>query len=95
MGFVGFVWGCFGDIAMAYLMDCYFDMVLEGMVCIVIINNTIFCIFIFICFDWLVVFGIENIYIVLVVINFGIIVFVLLMYYYGKRIRFWIKRWYL
>ena len=44
LGFIGFSWGCSGDIAMAYLMDCYPDMVLEGMVCTAIINNTISCI---------------------------------------------------
>lgn len=95
LGFVGFAWGCSGDIAMAYLMDCYPDMVLEGMVCTAIINNTISCIFTFTCSDWLAASGTENTYIALAVINFGITAFALPMYYYGKRIRLWTKRWYL
>lgn len=80
---------------MAYLMDCYPDMVLEGMVCTAIINNTISCIFTFTCSDWLAASGTENTYIALAVINFGITAFALPMYYYGKRIRLWTKRWYL
>lgn len=28
LGFIGFGWGCAGDISMAYLMDCYPDMML-------------------------------------------------------------------
>ncbi|QLG70076.1 hypothetical protein HG535_0A00150 [Zygotorulaspora mrakii] len=94
LGFIGFSWGCSGDIAMAYLMDCYPDMVLEGMVCTAIINNSISCIFTFVCSDWLDASGTENTYIALAVINFGIALLALPSFYYGKRIRKWTKEWY-
>ncbi|RAL60741.1 hypothetical protein DID88_009846 [Monilinia fructigena] len=32
LGFIGFGWGCAGDLSMSYLMDAYPEMVLEGMV---------------------------------------------------------------
>ncbi|SCU79313.1 LAFA_0B02212g1_1 [Lachancea sp. 'fantastica'] len=94
LGFIGFSWGCSGDIAMAYLMDCYPDMVLEGMVCTAIINNTISCIFTFVCSDWLDASGTENTYIALAVINFGIALFAVPVYIWGKKIRTVTKRWY-
>lgn len=94
LGFIGFSWGCSGDIAMAYLMDCYPDMVLEGMVCTAIINNTISCIFTFVCSNWLDASGTENTYIALAVINFGITLLAVPNFYYGKRIRLWTKKWY-
>lgn len=94
LGFIGFSWGCSGDIAMAYLMDCYPEMVLEGMVCTAIINNSISCIFTFVCSKWLDASGTENTYIALAVINFGITLLAIPSYYYGKRIRLWTKKWY-
>lgn len=94
LGFIGFSWGCSGDIAMAYLMDCYPEMVLEGMVCTAIINNSISCIFTFVCSDWLDASGTENTYIALAVINFGITILAVPMFLYGKRIRLWTKGWY-
>ncbi len=30
LGMIGFGWGCAGDLSMAYLMDCYPEIVLEG-----------------------------------------------------------------
>ncbi|SCU82713.1 LAME_0C02542g1_1 [Lachancea meyersii CBS 8951] len=94
LGFIGFNWGCSGDIAMAYLMDCYPDMVLEGMVCTAIINNTTSCIFTFLCSDWLDASGTENTYIALAVINFGIALFAVPLYTWGKKIRMATKKWY-
>lgn len=94
LGFIGFSWGCSGDIAMAYLMDCYPEMVLEGMVCTAIINNSISCIFTFVCSDWLSASGTENTYIALAVINFAITLLALPSFIYGKRIRLWTKKWY-
>lgn len=94
LGFIGFGWGCSGDIAMSYLMDCYPEMVLEGMVCTAIINNTISCIFTFVCSYWLDASGTENTYIALAVINFAVTLLALPMYIYGKRIRMWTKKWY-
>lgn len=49
LGMIGFGWGCAGDLSMAYLMDAYPDMVLEGMVGVAVINNTLACIFTFTC----------------------------------------------
>jgi len=60
LGLIGFGWGCAGDIAMAYLMDAYPEMVLEGMVCTSLINNNLACIFTFTCADWLTASGIQN-----------------------------------
>lgn len=48
LGMIGFGWGCAGDLSMAYLMDAYPDMVLEGMVGVATINNTLACIFTFV-----------------------------------------------
>ncbi|SCV99556.1 LAFE_0A05754g1_1 [Lachancea fermentati] len=95
LGFIGFSWGCSGDIAMSYLMDCYPDMVLEGMVCTAIINNTISCIFTFTCSYWLDASGTENTYIALAVINFGITCLAIPMFIWGKRIRKATKKWYI
>ena len=48
LGFIGFGWGCAGDLSMAYLMDAYPEMVLEGMVGVAVVNNTLACIFTFV-----------------------------------------------
>ena len=40
LGFIGFGWGCAGDLSMAYLMDAHPKMVLEGMVGVAVIHNT-------------------------------------------------------
>ncbi|SCV99557.1 LAFE_0A05776g1_1 [Lachancea fermentati] len=95
LGFIGFSWGCSGDIAMSYLMDCYPEMVLEGMVCTAIINNTISCIFTFTCSYWLDASGTQNTYIALAVINFGITLLALPMFFFGKRFRKLTKKWYI
>jgi MFS family permease len=47
LGLIGFGWGCAGDLSMAYLMDAYPEMVLEGMVGVAVINNTLACVFTF------------------------------------------------
>lgn len=49
LGFIGFGWGCAGDLSMAYLMDAYPEMVLEGMVGVAVINNSLACVFTFCC----------------------------------------------
>ncbi|KAG0673856.1 Protein hol1 [Kluyveromyces marxianus] len=94
LGFIGFGWGCSGDIAMSYLMDCYPEMVLEGMVCTAIINNNMSCIFTFTCSYWLDASGTQNTYIALAVMSFGISCLAIPMYFYGKRIRLWTRKWY-
>jgi len=47
LAFIGFGWGCAGDLSMAYLMDAYPDMVLEGMVGVAVYNNSLACVFTF------------------------------------------------
>ncbi|EPS45420.1 hypothetical protein H072_598 [Dactylellina haptotyla CBS 200.50] len=68
LGFIGFGWGCAGDVAMAYLVDCYPDMVIEGMVGVAVINNTLGMIFTFACSDFIDAAGTENSYIIIVVL---------------------------
>lgn len=48
LGFIGFGWGCAGDLSLAYLQDAYPEMILEGMVGVSVINNSIGCIFTFV-----------------------------------------------
>lgn len=49
LGMIGFGWGCAGDLSMAYLEDAYPEIILEGMVGVSVINNTLGCIFSFVC----------------------------------------------
>mgnify|MGYP001262039357 CR=1 FL=1 len=95
LAFIGFGWGCAGDIAMAYLMDCYPEMVLEGMVCTSLINNNLACIFTFTCSYWLDDSGIENTFIALGVLTFFFTFLAWPMFVYGKRARKWSKNLYL
>ncbi|KAF5564220.1 membrane transporter, partial [Fusarium pseudoanthophilum] len=53
LGFIGFGWGCAGDIGMSYLADCYPDMILEGMVGVAVINNSIALVFTFCASIWM------------------------------------------
>ena len=53
LGLIGFDWGCAGIMSMWYLIDCYPGMVLEGMVKVSIMNNTIGCVFTFTSSYWL------------------------------------------
>ncbi|ODV96738.1 hypothetical protein PACTADRAFT_1323 [Pachysolen tannophilus NRRL Y-2460] len=69
LGFIGFGWGSSGDVAMSYLMDAYPEMILEGMVGVSVINNSIACIFTFTCSYWLDDSGTQNTYIALACIN--------------------------
>ncbi|OWB59612.1 hypothetical protein B5S29_g472 [[Candida] boidinii] len=95
LGFIGFGWGCSGDIAMSYLMDAYPDMVLEGMVGVAVINNTIGCAFTFGCSPWLDAMGNQNTYIILAVIDFVVCMGALPMIIWGKRCRIWTKQSYI
>lgn len=87
LGFIGFGWGSIGDIAMSYLMDCYPEIVIQGMVGVSIINNTLACIFTFVCSEWLDKQGTTNTYITLAVINFVTIAFVIPTLIWGKSWR--------
>lgn len=92
--FIGFAFGSAGDIALGYVMEGS-DLVLESMVCVAIINNTISCIFTFTCSIWLDASGTENTYIALAVINFAVMMVAIPFIIYGKTFRVKTKKWYL
>ncbi|KAM3076129.1 Major facilitator superfamily transporter [Clarireedia jacksonii] len=94
LGFIGFGWGCAGDLSMSYLMDAYPEMVLEGMVGVSVINNTIGCIFTFAASPWLET-GTANTFIAIGVLDFVFVMCTWPMMVYGKRCRRWTKRRYL
>ncbi|KAH3672318.1 hypothetical protein WICMUC_004289 [Wickerhamomyces mucosus] len=94
LGFIGFTYGSAGDIALGYVMEGS-DLILESMVCVSIINNTISCIFTFTCSLWLDASGTENTYIALAVINFVVMMMALPFIWYGKWFRIKTKKWYL
>jgi MFS family permease len=94
LGFIGFGWGCAGDLSMAYLMDCYPEMVLEGMVGVSVINNTIGMIFSFGASKWLGVSGVQNTFIAIGVLAFVFIMTTAPMIHYGKRCRRWTRKRY-
>ncbi|GMG23342.1 unnamed protein product [Ambrosiozyma monospora] len=92
LGFLGFSFGCAGDIAMAYLMAAYPEMVLEGMIGVACINNGISCVFTFACSPWLEKMGNTNTYIILAAVQFAAIMLNIPLIWYGKRIRKWTKK---
>lgn len=94
LGFIGFAYGSGGDIALSYSMEGS-ELVLESMVCVAVINNTISCIFTFTCSLWLEASGTENVYIALGVINFGVMMLAVPMIIWGKRARMWTRDRYL
>ncbi|KAA8896867.1 hypothetical protein TRICI_006822 [Trichomonascus ciferrii] len=94
LGFIGFGWGCAGDLSMAYLMDCYPEMVLEGMVGVAFINNMIGCIFTFACSPWIDAQGNFKTYIAIGILEFVFMVLTIPMIYYGKESRRWTKKSY-
>lgn len=95
LAFIGFGWGSVGDTAMSYLMDAYPEIVIQGMVGVSIINNTLACIFTFVCSYWLDGAGTQNTYIVLAIIDFVSICFIIPFLYWGKAWRRKTKKLYL
>lgn len=95
LGFIGFGFGCAGDLSMSYLMDAYPEMVLEGMVGVAVINNTIGCIFTFTASQWLEASGVQNTFIAIAVLDFVFMMTTLPMMLWGKRCRRWTKKRYL
>lgn len=87
LALIGFGWGSVGDTAMSYLMDAYPEIVIQGMVGVSIINNTLACIFTFVCSLWLDHSGTQNTYIVLAVIDFVSIGFIVPTLIWGKKWR--------
>ena len=87
LGFIGFGYGCAGDLSMAYLVDAYPDMVLEGMVGVAVINNSIGCIFSFVTSPWMDASGVENTFIAAGVLSFAALATKLPMAVWGKAAR--------
>ncbi|CAA22200.1 transmembrane transporter [Schizosaccharomyces pombe] len=94
LGFIGFGWGCAGDISMAYLMDAYPGMVLEAMVGVSVINNTFGYVFTFACQSWIDSLGTERTYISIGVLCFIFIATSFPMILCGKRLRKWTAKQY-
>jgi MFS family permease len=88
LGFIGFGYGCAGDLSITYLADSYPDMVLEGMVGVAVINNSLATIFTFVCSYW-VDTGLQNCFIELGVLSFVILMLSLPMAVWGKASRRW------
>lgn len=86
---VGFGWGCAGDLSMSYLMDAYPEMVLEGMVGVSVIDNSIGCIFELSASTWLRNSGVRDCFIALGVLDFLFIALTIPMIIYGKACRKW------
>ena len=87
LGFIGFGWGCAGDLSMAYLMDCYPEMVLEGMVGVSVIKNTLGCIFTFANSSWLSAQSISMVFIKIGILSFLFLMATAPMIYWGKYFR--------
>ncbi|KAF1969687.1 major facilitator superfamily transporter [Bimuria novae-zelandiae CBS 107.79] len=90
LGFIGFGYGCAGDLSLSYLADSFPDMVLEGMVGVAVINNTLAMAFTFIASPWI-DSGMENCFIVLGVLGFVVMGLSLPMAMFGKRSRRWAR----
>ena len=91
LGMIGFGWGCAGDLSMSYLMDAYPEMVLEGMVGVSVINNTIGMIFTFSTSPWLAASGTQNTMIAVAVLDFFFIMLTVPMMIWGKSARRWTR----
>lgn len=87
LGFIGFGWGCAGDLSMAYLQDAYPDMVLEGMVGVSVINNSIACIFTFTAQLWLDAESLAKTFIGIGVLSCVFLLTTVPMIYWGKTCR--------
>jgi len=94
MGLIGFGWGCCGDLSMSYLVDCYPEMVLEGMVGVSLINNNLACIFSFVVDYWMEAIGPQNTFVSVGILEFFFIMLSLPMIYYGKTCRKWTRGMY-
>lgn len=91
---IGFGWGCCGDLSMSYLVDCYPKMVLEGMVGVSLINNTVGMIFSFVCVAWNDAMDIQNVFISIGILEFFFIILTVPMMIWGKKCRKFTKKWY-
>lgn len=95
LGFIGFGWGCAGDLSMAYLMDAYPEVVLEGMVGVSVINNSLACIFTFVTSIWLDAHSVTEVFCALGIMSFVVMIFgTVAMMWYGKACRRWTAKKY-
>ncbi|CAK4034435.1 MFS-type transporter [Lecanosticta acicola] len=94
LAMTGFGFGCAGDLSMAYLMDAYPDMVLEGMVGVAVINNSLACILTFTCSYWLDASGLGNTFIAIGVLSLFFQLTTVPMIIWGKTCRRWTLRQY-
>lgn len=95
LGCIGFGWGALGDIAMLYLEAVFPELILEGMVGVAVINNTLAMIFTFACSYWLDALGTQNTYIALAVIKFATLIACVPFMIWGKGWRVGWKNTYL
>lgn len=93
--FIGFAFGASGDVALAYLMDAYPDMVIEMMCGVAVINNYIGMIFTFACSPWLDAMGNTHTFVILAVLECVVAFFSIFFLRYGKLIRKKTTRMYL
>ena len=93
LGFIGFGWGCVGDLSMTYTAECYNLTILEGMTCISVINNLMACVFTFCVDPWLDT-GVKNTFIAVGILDFAIIMLSVPMIIWGKQFRKWTKERY-
>ena len=94
LGMIGFGWGCAGDLSMAYLMVAYPEMVLEGMVGVSVIKNTMGMIFTFAASPWLAASGTQYTFIAIGVLDFVFIMLTVPMMIWGKQCRRWTTKRY-
>jgi hypothetical protein len=82
-------------LSMAYLVDAYPSMVLEGMVGVAVINNSIACVFTFTASIWLNNQGPQNTFIAIACLDFFFTILTVPMMIWGKTARRWTKGRYL
>lgn len=94
LGFVGFGWGCAGDLSVSYLMAAYPRMVLEGMVGAAVVGNALAGAFAFACQRWLDAHGTLRTYLALGSLNLLVFLLTVPMVWKGKWCRRKTKRLY-
>ncbi|KAH6608326.1 hypothetical protein Trco_001672 [Trichoderma cornu-damae] len=92
---IGSAKGWHRPVPLTYLADCYPDMVLEGMVGVAVINNTLaMVLYLFVASYWLDT-GVMDTFIELGVLGFVVLLLSLPMIIWGKRARRWTRQRYL
>lgn len=95
LGFLGFGFGCCGDLSMTFASEAYPDATIEGMACIALINNSMACLFTFIVDDWLEASGVQDAMIACAVLDLFFILLCIPMMIWGKTFRRWTRGMYL